>query len=112
VQAVFERGERLPEAGEREVERLYMEADGVHVRLQGQPQSHLEVRSAIAYEGWNAWLVHKKRIGCVGNGCIATPVSRCLSGKVLVWPGHVSGSELCSRSDYWWRRSRLDSSWQ
>jgi hypothetical protein len=47
VEAVFERGERVPEVGEREVERLYMEADGVYVRLQGQPQSHIEVRSAI-----------------------------------------------------------------
>jgi hypothetical protein len=52
VQAVYERGERVPEAGERKVERLYMEADGVYVRLQRQPQSHIEVRSAIAYEGW------------------------------------------------------------
>ena len=48
VQAVFERGEGVPKAGEREVERLYVEADGVHVRLQRQPQSHLELRSAIA----------------------------------------------------------------
>ena len=71
VQAVFERGERLPEAGEREVERLYMEADGVHVRLQGQPQSHLEVRSAIAYEGWErlagaqeAYRLRGKRVYC------------------------------------------------
>jgi len=71
VQAVFERGERVPEAGEREVERLYMEADGVHVRLQGQPQSHLEVRSAIAYEGWErlagaqeAYRLRGKRVYC------------------------------------------------
>ena len=52
VEAVFARGEVEPEAGERCVERLYMEADGMHVRLQRQPKKHLEVHSAIAYEGW------------------------------------------------------------
>jgi len=74
VEAVFERGERVPEAGAREVERLYMEADGVHVRLQGQPQSHMEVRSAIAYEGWErlagareAYRLRGKRVYCHAN---------------------------------------------
>jgi hypothetical protein len=52
VEAVFERGQALPEAGQRAVERLYVEADGVYVRLQRQPQAHLELRNAIAYEGW------------------------------------------------------------
>jgi len=71
VAAVFERGEPLAQAGEREVERLYMEADGVYVRLQGQPQSHLELRSAIAYEGWErltstreAYRLRGKRVYC------------------------------------------------
>jgi hypothetical protein len=71
VEAVFGRGEPLPEAGEREVERLYMEADGVYVRLQRQPQSHLELRSAIAYEGWErlattreAYRLRGKRVYC------------------------------------------------
>ena len=52
VEAVFGRGEVVPEEGARRVERLYMEADGIYVRLQRQPKKHLEVRSAIAYEGW------------------------------------------------------------
>jgi len=52
AEAVFARGEAEPEVGERRVKRLYMEADGVYVRLQRQPKKHLEVRSAIAYEGW------------------------------------------------------------
>ena len=52
VEAVFERGEVEPERGARRVERLYMEADGIFIRLQRQPKKHLEVRSAIAYEGW------------------------------------------------------------
>lgn len=48
-----------------------MEADGVCVRLQGQPQSHIEVRSAIAYEGWErlagareAYRLRGKRVYC------------------------------------------------
>jgi hypothetical protein len=74
VEAVFGRGERVPEAGEREVERLYMEADGVYVRLQGQPQSHMEVRSAIAYEDWEplssareGYRLRGKRVYCHAN---------------------------------------------
>ena len=71
AEAVFERGEPVPEAGERVVERLYMEADGVYVRLQQQPQTHLELRSAIAYEGWErldtareAYRLRGKRVYC------------------------------------------------
>jgi hypothetical protein len=52
VEAVFERGKPMAEAGKRTVKRLYMEADGVYVRLQRQAKTHLELRSAIAYEGW------------------------------------------------------------
>jgi len=52
VEAVFARGEDVPEGGERRVARLYMEADGIYVRLQRQSKKHQEVRSAIAYEGW------------------------------------------------------------
>jgi hypothetical protein len=52
VEAVFSKGEPIAQAGERRIERLYMEADGVYVRLQRQPKKHLELCSAIAYEGW------------------------------------------------------------
>jgi hypothetical protein len=48
-----------------------MEADGVFVRLQGQDQKHLEVRAAIAYEGWQrlpgereAYRLCEKRVYC------------------------------------------------
>lgn len=71
VEAVFGRGDVEPEAGERRVERLYMEADGVFVRLQRQPKKHLEVRSAIAYEGWKRvpgargdYRLSEKRVYC------------------------------------------------
>ena len=52
VEAVFGRGEPIAQAAERRVERLYIEVDGVYVRLQKQAQKHLELCSAIAYEGW------------------------------------------------------------
>jgi hypothetical protein len=71
VEAVFAHGEVVPEAGERRVERLYMEADGVYVRLQRQPKKHLEVHSAIAYEGWErlpatreSYRLREKRVYC------------------------------------------------
>jgi hypothetical protein len=52
-----------------------MEADGVYVRLQKQPRKHLELYSAIAYEGWErlpgtreAYRLREKRAYChVGN---------------------------------------------
>ena len=71
VEAVFSRGESIVQAGERTVERLYMEADGVYVRLQRQPQKHLELCSAIAYEGWErmsgkreVYRLHEKQVYC------------------------------------------------
>jgi len=71
VEAVFSRGEPIAQAGKRIVERLYMEADGVYVRLQRQPQKHLELCSAIAYEGWErmsgkreAYRLHEKQVYC------------------------------------------------
>ena len=71
VEAVFSRGEPLPQEGERPIERLYVEADGVYVRLQKQPQTHLELASAIAYEGWErlpgireAYRLQEKRVYC------------------------------------------------
>jgi hypothetical protein len=71
VEAVFSRGEAVGYAGERPIERLYMEADGVYVRLQKQPHTHLELLSAIAYEGWErlpgtraAYRLREKQVYC------------------------------------------------
>jgi hypothetical protein len=71
---VFGRGEPILPAGERCIERLYTEADGVYVRLQRQPQTHLELQSAIAYEGWErlkgtreAYRLRGKRVYCHGG---------------------------------------------
>ena len=71
VEAVFSRGEDVAQAGKRCIERLYMEADGVYVRLQNQPRAHLELCSAIAYEGWErlcgareAYRLQEKQVYC------------------------------------------------
>lgn len=71
VEAVFSMGEPVAQMGERSIERLYMEADGVFVRLQRQSQTHLEMLSAIAYEGWErlsgtreAYRLREKRVYC------------------------------------------------
>jgi hypothetical protein len=71
VEAVFAGGAAIADAGRRPVERLYMEADGVYVRLQRQPHTHLELLSAIAYEGWErmrgkreAYRLREKQVYC------------------------------------------------
>lgn len=51
-EAVYRHGQRPVQEGRRGVERLFVEADGVFVRLQRAAESHLEIKSAIAYEGW------------------------------------------------------------
>lgn len=51
IRACFREGV-VPESGGRVVPRLYIEADGLWVRLQREEQSHYEIKTAIAYEGW------------------------------------------------------------
>ena len=41
----------IPPPGERKVSILYMEADGLWVRLQREEKEHYELKSAIACEG-------------------------------------------------------------
>lgn len=50
--AVYQQGQLPRQAGTRVTERLFVEADGVYVRLQQAERSHLEIKSAIAYTGW------------------------------------------------------------
>ena len=42
----------IPPPGEGKVSILYMEADGLWVKLQREEKKHYELKSAIAYEGW------------------------------------------------------------
>ena len=47
----------IPLPGERRVSILYMEADGLRIRLQREAKKYYELKSAIAYEGWERWKV-------------------------------------------------------
>jgi hypothetical protein len=66
-QATFERGELLS-GGERQVPILFCEGDGAWVHLQQEEQKWYEIKSGIAYEGWERLtgkaeryrLVHKR----------------------------------------------------
>jgi len=49
--AVYERG-YIPPPGEHRTRVLYVEADGVWVRLQREEQEGMEIKVGIAYEGW------------------------------------------------------------
>lgn len=82
VKAVFGRGEVVSEVGERRVKHLYMEVDGIYIRLQRQQKKHLEVRSAIAYEGW------KRLAGARGDYRLSEKQVYCHSGKQFdFWEG-------------------------
>ena len=53
-EAVYEQG-YLPEPGKRQAKELYVEADGVWVRLQGkQKEKWAEICQGIAYDGWES----------------------------------------------------------
>jgi hypothetical protein len=60
AEALFTDGE-LPPSEERQVERLYVEADGVWIHLQREQQDRVEVWSSITYEGWQAIVPRRPR---------------------------------------------------
>ncbi len=66
----------IPPPGERKVPIkvpiLYMEADGLWVHLQREKQKHYELKSAIAYEGWehhpdDSYSLLNKKVYCHGD---------------------------------------------
>ncbi len=63
-EACFERGEDVCE-GQRRVDILYTEADGVWVHLQREEKESCEVKSGVAYSGWR--LVGDDRYELVGK---------------------------------------------
>ena len=93
--AVYEKGERPSVEGRRKVARLFVEADGVFVRLQGEDSTHMEIKCGIAYEGWErlgskreAYRLRGKRVYVHGH-----PGLHFGEGAGLAW------------SHYWdWRR--------
>ena len=65
----------IPPPGERKVSILYMEADGLWVRLQREEKEHYELKSAIAYEGWerhedDSYSLLNKKVYCHGEDSI------------------------------------------
>jgi hypothetical protein len=62
----FEEGRGLP-PGAQGVPVLFMEADGVWVHLQREPQKHYEVKSSVAYEGWQRPPQGEERYTLVGK---------------------------------------------
>ena len=65
----------IPPPGERKVPILYMEADGLWVRLQREDKEHYELKSAIAYEGWerhedDSYSLLNKKVYSHGNDSI------------------------------------------
>jgi hypothetical protein len=65
----------IPPAGERKVSILYMEADGLWIRLQREEEKHYELKSAIAYEGWerhedDSYSLINKKVYCHGDDSI------------------------------------------
>lgn len=66
-EAVYRRGEKPRQEGNRIVERLYMEGDGVWVRLQREQSKWMEIRLGIAYEGWQALPEAREGYALVGK---------------------------------------------
>lgn len=72
-QACFEEG-KMPPSEDRKVSPLYIEADGTWIHLQKEQKRHYEVKSAIAYEGWERipqqaerYTLVNKRVYCQAN---------------------------------------------
>ena len=62
----FEDGSLSP-PGDRRVDVLYTEADGIWINLQQEEQEHYELKNAIAYEGWSPIPGHSERYQLVGK---------------------------------------------
>ena len=62
----FEDGSLSP-PGTRRVPVLYTEADGLWIHLQQEAQKHYELKSAIAYEGWERISGKQERYRLVGK---------------------------------------------
>jgi hypothetical protein len=84
--ACFERG-AVEEQGQQVVETLYTEADGVWVHLQRERQKHYELKSAIAYTGWERLKQREERYRLVNKRVYCHANSRVpfWEGAALEW---------------------------
>ncbi len=89
ARAAYERGE-VPPPGERPVERLYVEADGIWVRLQRASEKHLELKVGVAYEGWERLPDRREGYRLVGKRVYVHGHEACdfWEGASLAWFTH------------------------
>jgi hypothetical protein len=85
-QGCYEEG-KLGAGGERSVEVLYVEADGVYVHLQREDQSSYELKNAIAYEGWERLEGKEERYRLVGKRVYSHAQSVAKEQGVSFWEG-------------------------
>jgi hypothetical protein len=91
-EAVYGQGQRPVQEGRREAERLFVEADGVLVRLQRAAESHLEIKSAIACRRSGSDLKIAARAGLLTepavfiNGCAPSACPSNLKQSLVIPP--------------------------
>jgi hypothetical protein len=91
----FQHG-KYPAAGECRAPFLYTEADGVHLHLQqeknehGEKRKHYELKSGIAYDGWERLSQTQERYGLVNKRvyCHSDSSMPFWDGAGLVWHKH------------------------
>jgi hypothetical protein len=84
------------EPGPAMVEVLYTEADGVWVHLQREEEKHYEVKSGIAYTGWQRLKQQQERYALVGKRvyCQANPRIPFWEGASVEWAKAYDLSQL------------------
>ena len=83
--ACFAEG-HLPPSGEGKAPVLYIEADGLWVHLQREKQKHYELKSAIAYEGWERLPQKEERYRLVNKKVYCYSVDS-ESSSIPFWDG-------------------------
>ena len=89
ARGAYERGE-VPPPGQRQVGRLYVEADGILVGLQRAGQKHMEVKVGVAYEGWERLPSRREDYRLVGKRVYVHGHKACdfWEGASLAWFTH------------------------
>jgi len=95
-EAVYAQGERPHQEGERTAERLYIEADGVWVRLQRQEKDWMEIKVGVAYEGWEALSQAREGYALAGKRVYVHGVDHLTfwEGASLAWSRHWNLSRI------------------
>jgi len=94
--AVYEEGQSPRESGQRIVERLFIEGDGVWVRLQREGKAWAEIKVGIAYEGWEPLAEARAGYALVGKRIYVHGVENLSfwEGASLSWSHHWDLSRI------------------